>query len=365
MACNRGNQYRVRKVDIPIRGGGKCPKHDSYRRQQYQDCNLHPCTGDEICIAHQDLVISVDGSGSVNAENWLLVKNFTGQMLKRYKAKYYGDEAMQVGLIVFGNGVIEEDGTISKAILSSELVADLAAVATAVDGMEHQKGFTNMAQGFTLAEKLFQQRSRKDAQSAIMTITDGKPSFLWETFEKSKELDDKGIMKFMVGIAEFKGSDEWKFITDIATQPHETNTVHVPGFDALQDGGGPFVREAIAKFCPAAMSPSLTLDQEVAQGWMLVYEKGYCGALGKTMSADTTDPQACYALAVEEKATGFSMGRKYRKGKCCVELLVFTCENYKAWQANPENPACETSWSGGFHNSRYYDWYALEPTCES
>ena len=43
---------------------------------------------------------------------------------------------------------------------------------------------------------------------------------------------------------------------NLLTQPAGTNTVLVPSFDALQDGGGSFVREAIAKLCFAAMSPS-------------------------------------------------------------------------------------------------------------
>jgi hypothetical protein len=329
-----------------------------------QDCNTHECIGDEICIANQDLIISVDGSGSVNQENWNLVKNFTGELLKRYESKYYGDAAMRIGAVLFGNGVIEEDGTISKAVLLSELVEDMAAVKTAVADMAHQKGFTNMAQGFALAEKLLQQRGRKDAQSAVMTISDGKPSFLFETTEKAKELGDKGIMKYMVAISEFPGSDEWRLMRELASQPAGTNTVRVPGFDALQDGGGPFVREAIAKFCPAAHSPSQTYDQEMQQGWMLVYREGYCGNLGRTLSYDTTDPEACRKLAVDEGATGFSMGRRYREGKCCVETLVFTCENYKQWQADPRDPTCPTSGTGSFHNSRYYDWYAIEPTAD-
>jgi len=78
MACGSGNQNRFRKVDIPIRGSGKCPSATSDHRLQGQDCNIHECVGDEICIANQDLVVSVDGSGSVNTEDWALVKNFTG-----------------------------------------------------------------------------------------------------------------------------------------------------------------------------------------------------------------------------------------------------------------------------------------------
>jgi len=333
-----------------------------------QDCNTHQCVGDEICIANQDVIFNVDGSGSVNQESWNLVKNFTGELLKRYKAEYFGAEAVRIGVGLFGNGVIEDDGTISKAVLVSEIVGggdgDFATLKGAVAGMAHQKGFTNMAQGFVLAEKLLQQRGRKDAQSAVLTISDGKPSFLFETTEKAQEIEEKGIMKYMVAISEFPGSDEWRLMREMASQPAPTNTVRVPGFDALQDGGGPFVREAIAKFCPLAFSPSQAEDQNHAQGWMLVYKKGYCGGLGRALSRDTTDPEACRQLAVAAQATGFSMGRRYRKGKCCVETLQFTCENYKQWQKNPAAPECPTSWSGGFHNSRYYDWYAIEPTAE-
>jgi len=104
-----------------------------------QDCNTHECVGDEVCIAEQDLIMNVDGSGSVNEENWKLIVNFTGELLKRYQDKYYGDAAMQIGIGLFGNGAIETDGTISKAILVHELSADLATVRTEAAAMAHQK----------------------------------------------------------------------------------------------------------------------------------------------------------------------------------------------------------------------------------
>jgi len=369
MACDTGNQYRVRKVDIPIRGDGKCPKPKSYHRYELQDCNAHPCIGDEICTAAQDLILNVDGSGSVSEDSFKLVVNFTGELLKRYKSKYFGVAAVSIGVTQFGNGVIESDGTISKAVLVSDLVSDYESsdtLKTAVAGMVHQKGFTNMAQGFVLAEKLLMQGGRGESQHAVMTISDGKPSFLFETTEKAQEFDDKGIMKYMVGIAEFPGSDEWRLMRELASQPADTNTVFVPGFDALGDGGGPFVREAIAKFCPAAMSPSQVLDQDKVQGWMLVYKKGYCGNLGRTLGRNIRDPADCFKLAQAAKKTGFSMGRRYRRGKCCVELLKFTCDDYEQWQKDPRDPKCNDMYGGnqgGFHKSRYYDWYALEPVC--
>ena len=68
-----------------------------------------------------------------------------------------------------------------------------------------------------------------------------------------------------------------------------------------------------------------------ARGYMLVYKKGYCGGLGKTLSRQVRDPQECSKLALDHFATGFSMGRRYRKGKCSVELLEFTSDDYKQW----------------------------------
>merc|ERR1719276_27942 len=107
MACNGGNQNRFRHVEIPIRGEGKCPKDKSRARLQGQQCNTHSCVGDEICVAKQDLIIAVDGSGSIKADGFKLVRNFTGELLKRYEVTYYGQMAMQIGLVIFGNGAIE------------------------------------------------------------------------------------------------------------------------------------------------------------------------------------------------------------------------------------------------------------------
>ena len=80
------------------------------------------------------------------------------------------------------------------------------------------------------------------------------------------------------------------------------------------------------------------------EGYMLVYQRGYCGGLGKTLSRRVRDPQECFKLALDHFATGFSMGRRYRKGKCCVELLEFTFYDYKQWLVraplSPPTRAC-------------------------
>jgi len=116
------------------------------------------------------------------------------------------------------------------------------------------------------------------------------------------------------------------------------------------------------------MSPSQTRDKEEARGFMLVYQKGYCGWLGKLLGKQVFDPQECFRLTQAAGRTAFSMGRKYRKGRCNVEVLEFKsveehCTQYKQWEDNPDAPTCAWSGSNSFHNSKYYDWYALEPNC--
>ena len=62
-----------------------------------------------------------------------------------------------------------------------------------MDGMEQKKGFTNMAQVFALAETMYTSSGRKGAQSALLVITDGKPSFQFQTNDIVQQLDDKGV----------------------------------------------------------------------------------------------------------------------------------------------------------------------------
>merc|ERR1719181_2600334 len=153
-------------------------------RFEQQECNTQPCVGDEICIAQQDLLIALDGSGSVRENGFNILKNYALDLLTKYHSEYFGGQAMKVGLIEFGNGIIMGDGvTVSPAMNVHALTSDLGAIKTAVEGMVQKKGFTNMAQAFALAETMYTSAGRKGSQSALLVITDGKPSFQFQTNE--------------------------------------------------------------------------------------------------------------------------------------------------------------------------------------
>ena len=87
---------------IPIRGEGKCPKSESKRRYGFRKCNTHECIGDEVCIAKQDLVLAIDGSGSLQESGWRAFKKFASTLIGKYKGEYYGYEDMKIAMVQVG-----------------------------------------------------------------------------------------------------------------------------------------------------------------------------------------------------------------------------------------------------------------------
>ena len=107
----------------------------------------------------------------------------------------------------FVNGEMLDDGAVSDALLIQPLSNARGAVKKAVEGLEYKKGFTTMAQAFDLAEKVFLLGGRQKAMSAVLTLTDGKPSFFSQTNEKVLQLKDKHVKLFFAPVTEFVGEE--------------------------------------------------------------------------------------------------------------------------------------------------------------
>merc|ERR1719301_94706 len=228
---------------------------------------------------------------------------------------YFGYEDMKIGLVQFGNGEIEKDGSVAGAVEALGLTSDMGKVKKAIEGLSFLKGFTNMAQAFTIAEKLFLLDGRKMAQSAVLTLTDGKPSFLFQTAEKVMQLKDKHIKLFFAPVTEFKG-EELKLMQKWASAPWETHLVHIPGLEALKADEAIFAQKALVKFCPEAISPSSTMEEEQSSGYLLIRENGSCGARGQLLGKTVLGAEDCAALAEGAGVSAFSLGTKYARGRC-------------------------------------------------
>jgi len=361
VACGGGFQEQFRHVALPTRGDGRCPSGDSRFRYARRSCNEFDCNGDEICVAKQDLIIAIDASGSVREKGWEVMKDFLNQLLDRYEAEYWGDEAIQLGIVQFGNGVLGEDGrTVSPARSIHGLTFEHASVLDAAKGMKFKKGFTNMAQAFTLAEDMLTKRSRRDAQHAVMVITDGKPSFSFMTNEMVEQLDDKSIMRYFFVIAEDgPESDTMNLIKSWASQPWETNVVHVQGMEMLEADPTLWVEKTVTKFCPFAYSPGAGEWEEVSYGYIHVKNGGYCGDKGIELSSNVGNVEECAALAVGFGAGAFMEGKSFRDGACLASPMEVSKAQFTAWETNRLSPPCDEG--DGWHSSTMYDFYAVIP----
>lgn len=361
VACGGGFQEAFRHVAIPTRGDGRCPTADSHYRYRRQSCNEFDCNGDEICVAKQDLIIAIDGSGSVREAGWNVMKDFLTKLMERYEPEYWGDEGVQIGVIQFGNGVLGEDGrTVSPARSIHGLTFEHADVLESVKSMKWKKGFTNMAQAFSLAEDMLIKRSRRDAQHSVLVITDGKPSFAFMTQEMVEQLDDKAIMRyFFVVSGDGPESDTMSLIKSWASQPWETNVVHVQGMEMLEADPTLWVEKTVTRFCPFAYSPGAGEWEEISYGYIHVKSGGWCGDQGEMLSNNVGNVEECAALAVGYGASSFMEGKSFRDGACFAGTMEVSQSTFDAWESNRMAPKCEEG--DGWKSSTLFDFYAIIP----
>jgi len=357
MACGGGVQDRKRKVVVPMRGEGECPKTDSPERLDEQGCNQMPCVGDEVCIAQQDLILAIDGSGSLRVEGFKAIQKFAATLVTRYEGQYFGQEAMRVGVVLFGNGHVLADGTVSPAILVHELSSDMASVKASIEALQWQRGFTNMAQAFSTCERMWQLKGRKDAVSAVALITDGKPSFFFQTHEKVMQLKDKHIKILFAPVMRFEGK-ELALMKKWASQPWQTHLVHIPGIVPLEADPMLFAGLLVATFCPNSMSPSAEKVSEEEVGYFLLRENGRCGVRGQLLGDEVDSIGDCAVLARKAGVEAFSYGSWVSKGKCYAENMDVSKTKLTQWQIDRRAPLCHET--GGWKEDRLFDTYVLE-----
>jgi uncharacterized protein YegL len=332
-------------------------------------CNEQACVGDEICVAHQDLILMVDGSGSLKSSGFEILRTFAANLTDKYKPEMWGKSDARIGVVLFGNGAIEQDGSISWGLQVQGLTADMADTKAKITAMTWQRGFTNMAQGFTMADKMLGEQGREDAQSAVMVITDAKLNFEFQTEQQARALHDKNVMVFMVPVTEYKG-DELKFLKEeIASQPWETNFLRIPGLLALENNEEMFLSEAVAKFCPRAISPSSIEAEAERLQYVLVREQSQVSAectTALTYFGLVLDADDCAAKARENNETGFWYGHRYEGWrqtgiKYCYGLEIpVTDERWNSY-IKGDNPNPDVCDQGMVWPNPYYDIYALKP----
>merc|ERR1719446_823891 len=316
VACGGGFHERFKHVAIPTRGKSRCPGEISRFRYQKGQCNTHACKGDEICVANQDLVIAVDGSGSIRDTGFKILKSWVAKFLGRYETQYWGNDAVKLAIVLFGNGVIMPDGkSVSPAIIRQPLTFEMDKVKTAVNELPFKKGFTNMAQAFAAAETAFTQGSRRGSQSSVLVVTDGKPSFNFMTTQMVEQLDDKAVSRYFLVVSE-ESIDS----------------------DSLSDAEW----------------------EEINYGYAHVMDGHYCGDRADDNFLGTVDDvEQCAALVAGAEGQSFIFGVSFAAGKCYKGTVDVGEAQFNTWLGSKMAPECPDG--AEKPSSTLFDFYAVEP----
>jgi len=317
-ACNAGTQKQTKSVVVPVRGEGTCADEDDATRFVEQSCNNQACIGDEVCIAKIDLVIAIDASGSITSTGFEVLQEFAAKFLERLQPTAYGTDAVRVGVVLFGNGHLGDDDVVSDAHLVQPLDYDMEKARTAILGMKWQRGFTNFAQAVMRAKGMLSSSLRKDAQTISLFITDGKPSFKFQTEHAIAKLKETSTM-MVAQVKSFPTEKDSILMKEYVSKPAAVNYMLIPGKKALKKAYDHYVGELLVSMCSKAESPTLTQQAENLNGYGLKAQSHVCDSppLSTTSQNSIEDCFASISGEDAEEWTEFAYGPSFYTGSDC------------------------------------------------
>jgi len=259
-ACNAGYEERRKRMISEAKGDGSCLAWNDKERLERKPCNTHSCTGDETCNSTIDLVIAIDSSGSVTEAGFDILKEFAMKLVKRMM------KPVQVGVVLFGNGKLDLDTNIvsNAKVMTDNLESDMESVGNKIDGMIIHKGFTNMAQAFIKSKDVLTY-ARKTATAVVMVITDGRPSFKFQTMHAVKSLR-KSARVMIVHVQANKKKEVAEMLRGWVSEPDNANYRFIAGKSKLAKAYDSYVTSQLADLCPKLVSPSAVTECTVLDG---------------------------------------------------------------------------------------------------
>merc|ERR1719482_715215 len=98
--CDSGITFHSKGVMVPAGPQGSCPEWWESERMQEAYCNTMDCPQDLVCTAQLDMLVLIDGSGSVNwyGPGFEQERSFTKKL---FELMSFGAEGAKAGVILF------------------------------------------------------------------------------------------------------------------------------------------------------------------------------------------------------------------------------------------------------------------------
>jgi hypothetical protein len=231
-ACNAGYQLRFRDVEVEAGPTGYCPESDDESRLGERPCNEFVCPPDLVCQDMMDIVVMVDGSGSVE---WTKggfdnERTFTKHLFDLLE---FGEESgAKAGVVLFS----------WEAELVHEMTTDKAALTASVDGMSWPGWNTDTAAAIMMAQTTLTNGGRPDVpkeKSIAFLITDGNPNDLTAANAAAADLKERARLV----IVTVGDNIDQNAVHGWASWPSEDNVMGVKEFPELLTKIGEFMAD--------------------------------------------------------------------------------------------------------------------------
>jgi len=254
--CDGGTRKRIKRVKIPAAGQGECPGLGSSERTHFKKCNVKACAKVEgattvQCKSKIDLILVLDGSGSLGKEGWKATKKAAGLIIGAMDKKL-----AQVAVLLYSGpsnwpGVRKcwKDPKVSQEFACKMKWVqhfspnNIGKALTKVKFLGWPKGstMTSLALMNALAET---QIGRADAKTVVAVITDGKPLSKRATWRAAKAV--RKVARLMwIPVTKYA---PLRFIRRMASKRWQENVVLANNFKTLSKPE--FIDHIIADMCP-------------------------------------------------------------------------------------------------------------------
>jgi len=220
--CDSGITFHSKGVMVPAGPQGSCPEWWEPERMQEAYCNTMDCPQDLVCTAQMDMLVLIDGSGSVNwyGPGFEQERSFTKKL---FELMSFGAEGAKAGVILFS----------WEAELVSPMTTDQAALIDAVDGMVWPHWNTDTAAALVMAKTELTNSGRAEVskQSTIVfLLTDGNANSMWSTKRAATDLKEVATLYVVVigNNVNERQAKKWP------SYPEEEHYIKVEEFDLLE-----------------------------------------------------------------------------------------------------------------------------------
>merc|ERR1719252_234026 len=220
--CDTGITVQTKGVMKPGGPQGQCWEWWEEERMQEAYCNDFPCPSDLVCTAQLDMLVLLDGSGSVNwyGPGFEQERSFTKKL---FELMSFGDTGAKAGVILFS----------WQAELVSSMTTDQAALLDAVDGMVWPHWSTDTAAALTMAKTELTNSGRPEVpkeNTIVFLLTDGNANSMWSTRKAATDLKEVATLYVVIigNNVNMRQAKKWP------SYPWEEHLIKVEEFDLLE-----------------------------------------------------------------------------------------------------------------------------------